>query len=34
MVVDQAANASGARLMPGQTSSAVAIQVDFALEPK
>jgi uncharacterized protein YggE len=34
MVVEQAANASGARLMPGQTSSAVAIQVDFALGPK
>lgn len=34
MVVEQAADASGARLMPGQTSSAVAIQVDFALGPK
>ena len=35
MVTEQsAADASGARLMPGQTTSAVAIQVDFALAPQ
>lgn len=35
MAVEQsAADASAARLMPGQTSSVVAIQVDFALAPK
>ncbi|ANI79063.1 MULTISPECIES: SIMPL domain-containing protein [Sphingobium] len=34
-VVEQsAANGSMARLMPGETASAVAIQVDFALIPK
>ncbi|WP_022683839.1 SIMPL domain-containing protein [Sphingobium bisphenolivorans] len=34
-VVEQAAaNGSAARLMPGETTSAVAIQVDFALVPK
>ena len=35
LVTEQsAADASGARLMPGQTTSAVAIQVAFALAPK
>lgn len=35
MAVEQAAaDGSGARFMPGQTSSAVAIQVDFALTAK
>jgi uncharacterized protein YggE len=34
MAVEQsAADASTARLMPGQTTSAVAVQVDFALTP-
>jgi len=35
MAVEQAAaDASNARLMPGQTTSAVAVQVDFALAPQ
>lgn len=33
-VEQSAANGSAARLMPGQTTSNVAIQVDFALVPK
>jgi uncharacterized protein YggE len=33
-VVEQAADASAGRLMPGQTTSAVSVQVDFALTPK
>jgi uncharacterized protein len=35
MAVEQsAADASNARLMPGQMTSAVSVQVDFALAPK
>lgn len=34
MVEQAAADASSAQLMPGQTASEVAIQVDFALAPK
>lgn len=33
-VEQSAANGSHARLMPGETTSAVAVQVDFALTPK
>ncbi|HKY81095.1 MAG TPA: SIMPL domain-containing protein [Sphingobium sp.] len=33
-VEQSAANDAGARLMPGQTASEVAVQVDFALTPK
>ena len=34
VAVEQAANGATARLMPGETMSAVAIQVDFALVAK
>lgn len=34
VVTEQVADASSARLMPGQTSSTVSVQVDFALEGK
>jgi uncharacterized protein len=34
MAEQSAADATSARLLPGQTTSAVAIQVDFALTPK
>ena len=33
-VEQSAASGSNARLMPGETTSAVAVQVDFALAPK
>lgn len=34
VIAEQSAADASARLMPGQTTSAVAIQVDFALTPK
>lgn len=34
VMAEQASDSSAASIMPGQTSSSVAVQVDFALEPK
>lgn len=34
IIAEQASDSSAALIMPGQTSSSVAVQVDFALEPK
>jgi len=34
VMAEQASDSSAASIMPGQTGSSVAVQVDFALEPK
>jgi uncharacterized protein YggE len=34
VMAEQASDSSAASIMPGQTNSSVAVQVDFALEPK